>query len=392
MDAESVVNPRVIQPAETAQSVQLSISDWQNWHRISEPTSVVAANIPQKADSFQTWIELTPEMTPAWRMYAPIGLSSLPEMGVGTVLLSPQWFISSEDSLLHSTIGATPFKTDLVFIIDGVNALGMDSGLFPRLGPADKIQTLWTSQVHSETWWQDWFTSYRFFILNYAQIAAETQAEWFVIGGKDVMPAFPGGVYADSSASDVPESFGDQWLQLISEIRSFYTGKLVWATNAQVSMDPLPHFVNMFDGLYITVDSPLATTVDPSLDELSFNFEAVINSQVYEVFQSTQKPIIIGLAYPSVESSYSGCTLIDQNCSNDGIFIFDEIADRAINLDEQVAIYNATLPVLAAQDWIDGIAIRGYDPILVKLDGSSSIAGKPAMDVIWYWFSGLAPD
>jgi hypothetical protein len=389
LNAESLVSESNIQPAEIPQSVQVTLTEWQNWQPISQPTEVVAANIPVKSESFQTWIELTPEMNPSWRVYAPIGISTLSEIGAGTVLLSPQWFISPEDGYVVPSMGETPFKADLVSLSESINAFGMESGLFPRLAPTNTIQTFWSSQTHSETWWQNWFRSYRQFILNYAQIAAETQAGWFVIGGKDVMPAFPGGVFADGSASDVPEDFDEQWLQLISDIRSIYSGKLVWATNAQVSMDPLPHFINMTDALYITIDSPIASTSYPSLEDLSYNFEAVINTQIYETYESTQKPIIIALAYPSIEGASTGCTLLDSDCSNDGVFLEDEVTDRIVNLDEQVSIYNATLPILSNQDWINGIAIRGYDPTIVKLDGTSSVTGKPAQDVIWYWFSGL---
>jgi hypothetical protein len=120
--------------------------------------------------------------------------------------------------------------------------------------------------------------------------------------------------------------------------------------------------------------------------------QVVINSQVYDVYESTQKPIIVGLAYPSVTGAASGCSLLDYECSNDGIFLNDEVAEFSVNLDEQVLIYNATLSILADQEWINGIAIKGYDPTIIKLDGTSSITGKPAFDVIWYWFSGLMPE
>ena len=392
LNADSLITQANIQPAETPQSAQITLTDWQNWQSISDPTEILAANIPVKDNSYQTWVELTPQMTPSWRVYTPIGLTALSEKSASTILLSPEWFISSDNMGLSPVIGDTPFKSELMAYFNQIHALNMEAGLFPRIAPTSTIQTFWSSQEHSDVWWRDWFASYRQFILNYAQIAAEAQVKWFVIGGKDVMPAFAGGLYADGYASDVPEDFDDLWLQLISDVRSIYSGKLVWASNAQVSLDPLPNFINSVDALYITIDSPIAYTVNPSLDELSNNFATVINTQVFEVYQSTQKPIIVGLAYPSVESASSGCTLIDSDCSNDGIFLSEEMVDHQVSLGEQVSIYNASLPILAGQDWIHGIAIRGYDPTVIRLDGSSSINGKPALDVIWYWFSGLLPE
>ncbi len=392
LDAGSLVSEALVQPAETSQTVQVTLTEWQNWHPISTPTEVVAAEIPVKSDSYQTWIELSPEMTPAWQVYAPMGISTLAGKGVGTIIVSPEWFISSNLKTLNPLIGKTPFTSDLIDLLENIRTLNMETGLFPRIAPTNTVQSFWSSQGHSEDWWQDWFSSYRQFILNYAQIAAEAQVDWFVIGGKDVMPAFPGGVLADGSTSDIPDGFDDLWLQLISEIRSIFSGDLVWATNAQISLDPLPNFLNSVDAVYITVDSPVGFSENPTLEEISDNFQVVINSQVYEVYESTQKPIIVGLAYPSVTGASSGCSLLDYDCSNDGIFINEEVAEFPINLDEQVLIYNATLPILANQEWVHGIAIKGYDPTIIKLDGTSSITGKPAFDIIWYWFSGLVTE
>ena len=393
LDAGSLVSEAKVQPAETSQTVQVTLEEWQNWHPITTtPTEVIAAEIPVKSNSFQTWIELSPEMTPAWQVYAPIGISTLAGKGVGTIIISPEWFISSDLKTLTPVIGKTPIKSELMDLLGNIHTFNMETGLFPRIAPTNTVQSFWSSQEHSEDWWQVWFNSYRQFILNYARIAAEAQADWFVIGGKDVMPAFPGGVFADGSASDIPDGFDDLWLQLISEIRSIFSGDLVWATNAQISLDPLPNFLNSMDAVYITVDSPIGFSENPTLEEISYNVQVVINSQVYDVYESTQKPIIVGLAYPSVTGASSGCSLLDYECSNDGIFLNDEVAEFSVNLDEQVLIYNATLSILADQEWINGIAIKGYDPTIIKLDGTSSITGKPAFDVIWYWFSGLMPD
>jgi hypothetical protein len=379
----------IVQPAETAQTITVSLTDWQNWHSTTAPTEVVAANIPGKGSSYQTWIELSPEMSPTWQVYAAMGISQLADRGVETIIVSPEWFISDQSTFLSPVFGKTPLTSDFLGLLGSINSLNMDTGLFPRMAPTDSVQAFWSSQEHSTDWWQEWFSSYRQFILNYAQIAADSQAEWFVIGGKDVMPAFPGGLFADGTASDVPDDFDDLWLQLISDIRSVYSGQLIWATNAQVSLDPLPQFIGSVDGIYITVDSPIAFSTESTMEELAYNFQVAVNSQVYDVYQRTQKPIFVGLAYPSVTGASSGCNLLDYECSNDGIFLNSEIAPFPIDLDEQVLIYNSVLPILADQEWINGIAIRGFDPTITTLDGSSSVFGKPALDVVWYWFSGL---
>jgi hypothetical protein len=81
--------------------------------------------------------------------------------------------------------------------------------------------------------------------------------------------------------------------------------------------------------------------------------------------------------------------MVDEACSNDGLFLPSETSSSSIDLDLQVAIYNILLPIVADQDWVAGMSIRGYNPVVTVMDGSSSIAGKPARDVIWYWFAGF---
>lgn len=392
LNAEALTTETAVQPSTTAQSVSVTLTDWQNWRVITQPTEVAAATIPVKGTAYHTVVELSSEMAPSWRVYAPLGISTLAEIGAQTVIISSRWFISSDRTQLAPEIGATPFKADLMALLESIRAMGLEGGLFPQMGASGSISDFWSSQSHTEGWWQVWFDSYRQFILNYAQIAAETQVGWLVIGGKEVLPAFPGGVYADGSESDVPESLNEEWMQLIADIRTVYSGKLVWATNAQISMDPLPGFIDLVDELYITVDAPLASSGTPPLDALSAGFSAVVDSQVYEVYLAIGKPITVALAYPSIENAALGCTLLDEWCSNDGVFLADEVAGQNVNLDTQVAIYNAVFPILANRDWIEGISIRGYDPTVAVLDGASSVAGKPAQDVIWYWFSGLTPE
>ena len=120
-------------------------------------------------------------------------------------------------------------------------------------------------------------------------------------------------------------------------------------------------------------------------------FTRVIDEEIYEVYRSTAKPITLALAYPSVEMAASGCALIDDSCYNDGLFQTSELAPYMIQMEDQALIYNAVLPILASRDWITGVSIRGYEPSVTIQDSSSSIAGKPAADVIQYWFTQMQP-
>jgi len=173
---------------------------------------------------------------------------------------------------------------------------------------------------------------------------------------------------------------------LIKEIRRIYPGNLVWATNAHEAMDPLPEFINKFDGIYVTIDSPLVSDNNPSFDEIAAGFNDVIDNLIYEVYRSTGKPLTIALAYPSLEGAAQGCSLLNEHCYNDGLFLHDEADDDILDLEEQARIYEAVLPIVASRTWISGTSIRGYEPTVIIHDHTSSIAGKPAAEIVADWF------
>ena len=395
-DCEQALNAEALlaaeasfQPGETAQTIQLTLAEWANWQPADGPVEVVAANIPPKDSAYLTQIELSPEMDPTWQVYAPIGVSEIAEIGANAVQFAPQWFLGA-DGKIQPELGGTPFTAALSNLIAASKTQGLSVSLFPQVGPTDALVKFWTAGDRSAQWWEDWFASYQTFILNYAQVAADAGVEQLVLGGKAVLPAFSGGYFLDGSVSDVPAAIDDDWISLIGEVRKIFAGDLVWATNAQVSGDPLPGFIAQFDAIYITVDAPLASADLPATSDLiASNFWEVLNAQIYPIHEATGKPIIIALGYPSTADAVEGCLLIDEACSNDGVFLASEVSQSPVDLGLQVSIYNTLLPILADQDWVSGISIRGYNPVVSVMDGSSSIAGKPARDVIWYWFAGL---
>ncbi len=59
-----------------------------------------------------------------------------------------------------------------------------------------------------------------------------------------------------------------------------------------------------------------------------------------------------------------------------------------LDLQTQAEIYSAFLAVVNERPWIDGVVSQGFYPPAALQDASSSIHGKPASEIIWYWYSG----
>jgi hypothetical protein len=391
MDTGSSIYERQFKPSGNAQTISLTLDSWQNWYRFEQGASIQDAYIPIKSANYGTLIELTPEMSSSWLTAAPKGIAGLDQIGADTVIFSPKWSVSPQSPYLHPQMGMTPFAGELLPLLNTTKTYGHSIGLYPHVGPYKVMEDWWLSKNHTEAWWNEFFSSYREFIINYAKIADISGADMLILGGKNLLPAFEGGMMPDGSESDVPLAFDNNWQELLSEIRDVYSGKILWATQVNLEIDPLPDFVYEFDGFYISVDAPLAIGEHPTFEMIQSGFTNIIDSQIYEVYRSYQKPIILATAYPSVEIAASGCALLSESCYNDGLFRPNELTPYEVNFDEQALIYNAILPIIASRDWITGISIRGYEPTVVVHDGASSVAGKPAVDVIEYWFTNMKP-
>jgi hypothetical protein len=58
----------------------------------------------------------------------------------------------------------------------------------------------------------------------------------------------------------------------------------------------------------------------------------------------------------------------------------------AIDLEIQTEIYRAALTVVNYRNWLSGFISRGFYPPARLKDGSDSIHGKPAQELLEYWY------
>ena len=371
--AEAIPGEFRVDPDNPSQRISIVVDGWKYWTQGNqEAPSVNPVPLPLDPSNYAAIIELTPEMNPAWEVYAPVGLSSLTESGVSTVIFTPSWHNSSLYGRLEPVLGRTPFFNLLSTLLQSAKSFGLRRGIFPQIDQDEMKDNPWYANLQTEADWESWRESYRRFLLSYAKTAEITQTEWLVVGGQAYLPEIN-----DDLAF---------WQSLLADVQAVYQGEILWAVRLHTHVDPLPEFVNEADGIYLLVDSPLADTSFSSFDEIAMAFTNLVDNHIYEVFRSTTQPLYLALAYPSVEGAAQGCRLISSDCHNDGLFLPSEMESYTINQSDQNLVYSAILPVIASRDWIAGTSIRGYEPTVMVQDGSSSVAGKTAMRTIQDWF------
>jgi hypothetical protein len=117
------------------------------------------------------------------------------------------------------------------------------------------------------------------------------------------------------------------------------------------------------------------------LDENIFPYQSQVN-----------KPLIVGLSYPSSTYSATGCIPGTGNTCLDWTALNRPNTDLStVNLDlqQQFDIYDAIFNAINARSWVSGVVSRGYYPPVALQDKSASVHGKPAADLLWFWFPRL---
>jgi hypothetical protein len=343
---------------------------------------------------FISGIEYQPYYHPSW---APLNTPILDEVqktGANWVVLTPTWtYTRPNPPVIEPVAGSDPLWLDSTQTISQTLHRGLNVALFPTPQFPGDTNEWWAAGDRDYPWWVSWFERYRNFLMNHADLAAQEGAQSLIIGGDWIYPALPGGALADGTPSGVPADAETRWRNLIGEIRLRYNGKLLWAlSNSQAQGSP-PPFLDAVDGLYVQFSPPLTSSTEPTIDEMYFEAARLLDEGLLPLQTQTGLPMIIAAAYPSADGAGTACLKLpgQENCLDWQALSRPkaDIGEIAIDLQEQADIYSALLRAVNERPWITGFVSRGYYPPAVLQDKSLSVHGKPAENVLSYWYPQL---
>ncbi len=180
----------------------------------------------------------------------------------------------------------TPSDDSVRQIINYAHGLGLKVMLKPHVDLLNDPNH-WRGQIgqnFNEASWQQWFSSYRQFILHYAQMAAETGVEQFCIGCE-----------LDSTVHRAQD-----WRQIISEIRRVYSGPLVYADD---QLESKPEAVTFWDALDLIGQDlypTLTSRTNPSVADLCTGWSRLL-VKIKNLSDKWGKPVLITeIGYRSV--------------------------------------------------------------------------------------------
>lgn len=385
---------RFVTSSVAPQNIVDTITGWA-WLDETSPGSLVGAPVTVRQNDFIAGVELQPTQHPNWVTSIPQAMQNIQALGANWVILTPTWtFVKTDPLILAPIPGKDSFWNDTYRMTNQARGLNMTTALFPTPRFSTNPNAFWNSASRNASWWEAWFNYYQAFLVNYADLAAQSGSQALVLGGEWVAPALPGGTLSDQTTpSGVPANAMDRWKNIIAELRNHFRGKIFWALPyTQEAVEAPLEILESVDGIYLLWDIKLSGSSIPTKQEMSSEVGRLLDNGIAPLSSIIGKPIIISVSYPSVDKAASGCVPNGQG----GCLRWQELNPstediKSLNRDVQLQsdIYEAILTAINERAWVAGFVSRGYYPPTILQDKSASVRGKPAADVLWYWFPRL---
>ena len=379
-------------------TIQDSIQTWQ-WLQSSSFSTTFSTSeiIVTPRPKFVAGIELQNAYHPSWMPRMVETFEEIHHSGANWIVLTPTWtYTGLSPLILEPVLGQDPTWEDLTSMIARAQAFGLKVAIFPLPNFQTDINNWWLSAPKDYTWWHRWFEQYQTFLLHHADLAEKNGADALILGGEWIKPALATGLLPDGTPSNVPMDISDKWPYLFATIRARFHGEISWALEYPDDIQNPPDFIHQADWVYILWNSPLAQYSDSTEYELYSQAAYRMDSDLLPLYFLCGKPIVLGISYPSADGGITGC-LYDSLVTQTGKCLNLEYLSRprpdiptiAIDLEEQAIAYQAMFMAVHERDWIGGLVSRGYYPPAALQDKSSSVHGKPAAEVLAYWFKSL---
>ncbi len=387
---------RTVMPSSEPQTVTDTVREWQ-WlpEETLPPTDVVAPSIAART-GFAVGYELLPAYKPSWSSMMSAALAEMAARGANAVIFTPTWTLQVNRPLPILGLDPTqaPFGGDLLGFAAEAAGHGMQLGLRPRLSPAyGSLADWWSGGARDAAWWAVWYEAYRSFILTQARIAADAGATTLILGGAEIAPALPNGQLFDGSPSSAPADADARWRTLIGEVRTVFSGRVGFELDLGETLEAPPSFLDAVDEVHLTWHAPLTPGGLATVQSMQATAAGLLDQLVLTQPVMASKPIVVHVLYASVEGGASDCPpAADGSCRASSEFDLGAVVDPDLDVDlkAQAQAYNALLLEFSARPEISGFYARGDYPMAALLDKSTSPHGKPAQDVLTFWYPKLS--
>lgn len=344
------------------------IEYWVDLQPSETPTIVLSTEPSSRPVEFSSGFEIQADYEPGSKTFIHNGFGAISQSGANTLLITPSWqLMMNSPAVIKQVPGKNPSVSEINEIISRAKEQQMLVSLFPRILSDQNASDISLDSVDQDLWNE---TIQRYYI-HFATIASQNNAESLIVDGK----------YLEWS--------NDKFInELLAKIRIAYQQKVIIAVNYADLSEYSEDLVSQFDGIYLLLECPLFDGITLDVNSASEKVSQILDQDIYPIAAKNNKQLIIGVNFPSIDSSGSVCYKTSKEVSEaqtENPFL----SDAPANLQSQTDIYNAIFSSIVTRDWISGVISRGYSLASARTDNSSSVHGKPASDILWYWYTKL---
>jgi hypothetical protein len=322
--------------------------------------NIIASPGPITQEEFQKGVNYT-----SWKSdeladgMSDCSLIYLSQLNVKHIALMAVWYQADAASKkIYTDPGKTPSDESLGHAINMMHILGMKVMLKPHVDLADGEMR--TNIIPSE----EWFASYKEFILHFARLSEKYNVELLCIGTE--------------LSNTTISKWHPQWLGIINEIREVYKGTLTYAANWDeydtVSFWPELDYIGM-DAYF-----PLTKENNPPKNALIKAWEA--HAEILENWLKSAnltKPIIFTeVGYDTIEGS-----------NKQPWRVLPTLSTYKENQDEQSNCLEALLTVMSQKSWFKGFYWWNYFPRPDIGPLGYTLRGKKGEKILSEWFGKL---
>ena len=238
-------------------------------------------------------------------------------------------------------------------VIQEAHRMGLKVFLFPILRIEERQEKDWRGVVEPSRL-PIWLENYKRFTLHYARLAASQKVELYSVG-------------SELCSIEKETQF---WKQLISEIRVFYPGKLLYSAN----WDHYQKIRFWSDLDYLGLNGYYELTKDstPNIEDLLKQWKEIEDKLSSWQKQNQKQIIFTELGYPSIDGA----------CGKP----WDYTRETAIDLQEQALCYEAFFLAWSNSSSLGGVYFWNWYGQGGTNDHSYTPRGKPAEKVLTRWY------
>jgi hypothetical protein len=377
--------PRSLDFEADSQELSDTVPQWSWWQPLDTPPAITAVENTVSPEDFVVGFEFTSGTNPSSMPHVRNAYTAIQASQSDWIVLRPTWqFTQANPPQIQSVLARDGLMQEWIEMADLARSAGLTIAVFPEIKfPDSDDDNWWLHAQETPDWWNSWFEQYQRFILHQADLANLLGADVLIIGDPEIAPALP----IASGENNQPNEKLDRWLDLIQTLRKSFEGQLAWATEAQADLtqqDPL--LFKDVDLVYLLWSVSLASTPQTDSSELAVAAAAYLDTVVFPWIIQFDKPLILAVEYPAIDgASVSGCGQHPSLCDS---YTTSNVNGMSLSIDlyEQASLYDAVAAAISQRSWVSGLISRGFNSAVTLRDGSSSVYGKPAWNVLWFWF------